>query len=106
MFDESVINDLICMLDENNVLAKSFRIVKDKYTCAGLRDVKMKLIGNRVSGGHTYNLPTIAEMTGLIVGDMGKLKHSRDIIAETQSSKLQRIHELHHSYLPMQYRLM
>ena len=94
------------MLDDNNVLAKSFRLARDRFAMSGLKDVKLKLIGNRNSDGRRYNLPSVGEVAGLIVGDVGTSENFRDIIVETQSGMLQRINELHPSYLPMQYPLL
>ena len=42
----------------------------------------------------------------LIVGDIEDLNEDRDIIIQTQSGELQRIHELHPLYLPLQYPLI
>ncbi|GJT67083.1 hypothetical protein Tco_1018563, partial [Tanacetum coccineum] len=49
--------------------------------------------------GRKYNLPTASEVAALIVGDFDSTKHKRDIILEEPGGDLQRISELHPSYL-------
>ena len=94
------------MLDEHNPLAQHFRSARDLLNSQMATDLKLRLIRRRGSDFHTYNLPTTSEIAMLIVGDIDDLNEDRDIIIQTQSGKLQRIHELHHLYLPLQYPLL
>ena len=68
-------------------------------------NIKLKLIANREKDGCTYNVPTIPEVAALIVDDFDA-NSKRYIIIETQHGQLQRIHELHFSYLALQYPLL
>lgn len=70
-----------------------------------MHDLRLKLISDRATDGRIYNLPTASEVAALIVGDVDT-PSNRDIILETQSRKLQRINELHASYLGLQYPLL
>uniref|UniRef100_A0A0R0EF43 ATP-dependent DNA helicase n=1 Tax=Glycine max TaxID=3847 RepID=A0A0R0EF43_SOYBN len=70
-----------------------------------LDEYNLKLIANREKDGRTYNVPTIPEVATLIVDDFDA-NSKRDIIIETQHGQLQRIHELHSSYLALQYPLL
>lgn len=94
------------MLDDHNVLAKSFRMARDKIVDDGHLDVKLKLIGRRCGDGRRYNLSSVSEVAALIVGDLDESLGNRDIIIESQTGQLQRINELHPSYLPLQYPLL
>ncbi|XP_074297343.1 uncharacterized protein LOC141628055 [Silene latifolia] len=47
-----------------------------------------------------------SEVAALIVGDIDETLEKRDIIIETRSGRLQRISELHPSYLSLQYPLL
>ena len=105
-FDALLIEDLKNMLDANNILVKSFRMAKDRIESSRCKEFKLRLIGSRNSDGRRYNLPTVSEVAGLIVGDIGPEEKYRDIIIETQSGTLQRINELHPSYIPLQYPLL
>jgi helitron helicase-like protein len=92
------------MVDEHNSLAKAFRMARDRFDCEGRNEnVKLKLIGKRSTDGRTYNLPTSNEVAALIVGDIGNCTEDRDIVIEKQNGQLQRINELHPSYLALQY---
>ncbi|OIT01076.1 hypothetical protein A4A49_59966, partial [Nicotiana attenuata] len=64
-----IVNDLKQMLDDNNVLAKSFRMVRDQFQEDRTSNVRLRLIGKRGSDGRRYNLPTVSEVAALIVGD-------------------------------------
>lgn len=94
------------MLDENNVLVKSFRMAKDKFVESEATEVKLKLIGKRGNDPRRYNLPSVSEVAALIVGDLDDAPQPRDIIVETQSGNLKRISELHACYLGLQYPLL
>ena len=86
------------MLDEYNVHAKNFRMARDRLADTQVDNVKLRLIAGREKDGRTYNLPNVSEVAALIVGDFDP-DSRRDIIVETQNGELQRIHELHSSYL-------
>ncbi|KAL5191869.1 hypothetical protein HKD37_04G011085 [Glycine soja] len=102
---EHIVSQLSEMLDEYNVHAKTFRMARDKFQDAQVDNIKLKLIANREKDGRTYNVPTVPEVAALIVGDFDA-NSKRDIIIETQHGQLQRIHELHSSYLALQYPLL
>ena len=89
------------MLDEYNVHAKSFRMMKERLKTEPVHDLKLVLISNINKNGRIYNIPLVFEVTTLIFGvvDIGS---KRDIIIETHNGKLQRIDELHTSYLRFQ----
>jgi len=93
------------MLDEFNVHAKSFRMARDRYRNQPFDDLKLRLIADRTKDGRIYNVPNVSEVAALIVGDVDTAS-GRDIIMEKQSGKLQRINELHTSYLGFQYPLL
>ncbi|CAA0806625.1 Unknown protein, partial [Striga hermonthica] len=101
-----IVSDLKKMLDRENVLVRSFRMVKDRMIDSGSFDVKLRLIGKRNRDGRRYNLPTTSEVAALIVGDLDENLGNRDIIVETQSGRLKRINELHASYLALHYPLL
>ncbi|KAG4909546.1 hypothetical protein JHK87_055662 [Glycine soja] len=86
--------NMLKLLDEYNVHAKSFRMVRDRLTDSQVDNVKLRLIAAREKDGRTYNLPNVSEVDALIVGDFDP-DSRRDIIVETQNGELQRIHELH-----------
>nr|XP_043639442.1 uncharacterized protein LOC122610526 [Erigeron canadensis] len=94
------------MLDDLNPLVKSFRMVRDCIKDNEWENVSLKLIATRKQDGRTYNLPTTSEVAGLIIGDIDSVLDKRDIIVRTNSGVLQRISELHPSYLALQYPLL
>ena len=94
------------MLDSCNPLVKSFRMVRDCFKQNDWQNVRLKLIGIRDKDGRVFNLPTAEEIAALIIGDFDGAFDKRDIIVQTQSGDLQRISELHPSYLALQYPLI
>ncbi|KHN42445.1 hypothetical protein glysoja_033913, partial [Glycine soja] len=102
---EHIVSQLSEILDEYNVHAKTFRMARDRLQDVQVNNIKLKLIANREKDGRTYNVPTVPEVAALIVGDFDA-NSKRDIIIETQHGQLQRIHELHSSYLALQYPLL
>jgi len=103
--DVDIVDKLTKMLDEFNVHAKSFRVARDRYREQPFHDLKLRLIADRNKDGRLYNIPTVSEVAALIVGDVDSAS-PRDIIMENRSGKLQRINELHTSYLGFQYPLL
>ncbi|CAH1439621.1 unnamed protein product, partial [Lactuca virosa] len=101
--DLQIIHDLKLMLDSNNVLVQSYRMVRDCFHDNPHIDLKLRLIGKRIQDGRTYNLLSASEVAALIVGDIDDSFQNRDIIVENSSGSLQRISELHPSYLALQY---
>ncbi|KAH9605570.1 hypothetical protein KSS87_016782 [Heliosperma pusillum] len=94
------------MVDENNVLAQTFRMARDRL-CADIDcDVSIRLISKRDTDGRTYNRPTTSEVAGLIEGDIGPNMEKRDIIVQKENGRLQRISELQPLYTPLQYPLL
>uniref|UniRef100_A0A0R0HCZ1 ATP-dependent DNA helicase n=1 Tax=Glycine max TaxID=3847 RepID=A0A0R0HCZ1_SOYBN len=89
-----IVSTLSQMLDEYNVHAKSFRMARDKLANTQVDNVKLRLIATHEK-----------DVAALIVGDFDP-DSRRDIIVETQNGELQRIHELHSSYLGLQYPLL
>ncbi|KAH1060734.1 hypothetical protein GYH30_004272 [Glycine max] len=100
-----IVSTLSQMMDDHNFHAKSFRMARDRLTDSQLDNVKLRLIAGHEKDGRTYNLPNVSEVAALIVGDFDA-DSRRDIIVETQKRELQRIHELHSSYLGLQYPLL
>ncbi|XP_052626960.1 uncharacterized protein LOC128133528 [Lactuca sativa] len=104
--DSDIIEDIKVMLDSNNVLVRSYRMVRDTFQKNSEVDMKLRLIGRREQDGRTYNLPTASEVAALIIGDISDSIEKRDIVVQTKNGCLQRISELHPSYLPLQYPLL
>ncbi|XP_016166002.1 uncharacterized protein LOC107608783 [Arachis ipaensis] len=94
------------MLDDNNVLVKAFRMVRESIGPDYTSTVKLRLFGKRGKDGRRYNLPSTNEVAALIVGDFDFTKTDRDIVVETHSGRLQRINQLNPAYLALQYPLL
>jgi hypothetical protein len=103
--DANTVANLGSMLDQHNVLAKSFRMARDRLKKGNVKDLKLRLIADRKTDGRIYNLPTVSEVAALIVGDVDE-GETRDIIVQEQNGKLERISEFHPSYLAYQYPLL
>ncbi|XP_076949475.1 uncharacterized protein LOC143622122 [Bidens hawaiensis] len=94
------------MLDSNNVLVQTYRMVRDYYKENPHLELKLRLIGNKQKDGRTYNLTTASEVAALIVGDIGDSLENRDIVVKTKEGSLIYISELNPSYLALQYPLL
>jgi hypothetical protein len=101
-----LVEDLLKVMDEHNVLVKSFRMVRDFCNVNQNVPVKLRLFRNRNFDPNTYNVPTVSEVAALIVGDFDSTEDGRDIVVRKYGGKLQRIHETHAKYIPLQYPLL
>ncbi|XP_058766444.1 uncharacterized protein LOC131640048 [Vicia villosa] len=88
--ETSIVAKLKSMLDEVNVLAKAFRMARDMFKANPYVELRLKLISDRHDDGRVYNMPTVAEVAALIVGDVDT-GEMRDIVDQYRSGKLQRI---------------
>ncbi|XP_019183747.1 PREDICTED: uncharacterized protein LOC109178665 [Ipomoea nil] len=101
-----VVHGIKQVLDEHNVLVKSFRMAKSFMESNPQSQIRMRLIGKRTKDARTYALPTTSEVAALIVGDIDPSMGQRDIVVESRSGVLKRISELNPAYLPLQYPIL
>ncbi|XP_035841352.1 uncharacterized protein LOC118488221 [Helianthus annuus] len=104
--DTEIIEYLKVMLDSNNQLVKTYRRARDRFFDNPHVDLKLRLKAKRTKDGRTYNLPTSSEVAALIVGDIEDALDNRDVIVDSKKDGLQRISELHPSYITLQYPLL
>ncbi|XP_057444727.1 uncharacterized protein LOC130736971 [Lotus japonicus] len=83
--EPGLVVDLLKMVDEHNVLAKSFRSVRDHVEEFDSNEVALRLFRNRVNDSNTYNLPSVDEVAALIVGDFDSSDCGRDVILRSTS---------------------
>jgi len=103
--DPSLVQDLLRLMDDHNILVKSFRMVRDFQLLNANVPVRLRLFRNRSSDARTYNVPDVDEVAALIVGDFESSEDGRDIVVKEKDGVLQRIHETHCKYMPLQYPL-
>ncbi|MCI20174.1 ATP-dependent DNA helicase PIF1 [Trifolium medium] len=68
--------------------------------------VQLRLFRNRTADVRVYNVPEISEVAALIVGDFDSSECGRDIVVREKDGHLQRIHETHSKFIPLQYPLL
>ncbi|XP_058729905.1 uncharacterized protein LOC131601957 [Vicia villosa] len=104
--DRTLVEDITKMVDDNNVLVKSFRKVRDHLQQNNTSNFCLRLFRNRTKDPRTHNLPSCDEVAALIVGDFQNLDPGRDIIVRKTSGHLVQIRETHASFLALQYPLL
>ncbi|XP_062189934.1 uncharacterized protein LOC133892964 [Phragmites australis] len=103
--DPSIVAGLQNMLDENNSLAKTFRMARDRFREEDYHDYTLRLIGKRDRNG-THSLPSASEVAALVVRDPTEESEGRDIIVEYKDMMPQRISEIHPKLMSLQYPLL
>ncbi|XP_028797692.1 uncharacterized protein LOC114753197 [Neltuma alba] len=104
--DDKIVDQIKKVLDEVNPFVKQYRLASSMINNGPHLDVKLRLISGRQHDGRTYNLPSANEVAALIMGDIDMNFSRRDVIVHELSGSLQRIDELHASYLPLQYPIL
>ena len=99
--DIELIVSLIHMIDEHNVVAKSFRRVRGFYEDHRSEIFSLRLFSHRSFDRRTYNSPSCDEIAALIVGDFDSSDQGRDIILRSIDGQLKRIYETHPLYWPL-----
>ncbi|XP_049362072.1 uncharacterized protein LOC125826778 [Solanum verrucosum] len=104
--ETEIVQGISEMLDEHNVLVKSFRMARDRYLEQPQAEFRMRILSERTQDGRQYNRPTASEVAGLIVGDLTDANFQRDVIVEHRKNGLQRITDLHPCFMSMNYPLI
>ncbi|PNY08607.1 ATP-dependent DNA helicase PIF1 [Trifolium pratense] len=104
--DPTLVADLLEVMDSYNKLVQSFRMVRDFCRVNSNVPVRLRLFQNRAFDARTYNVPAVDEIAALIVGDFDVSQDERDIVVRERGGLLQRIHETHSKYMPLQYPLL
>ena len=104
--DETIIEELIRMLDNHNPFVRKFRLARDKLREHGNKEFIIRIIGAREGDPVQYNLPTTDQLAMLIVGDFTLDTFKRDIVIETHSGQLHQISALHPAFMALQYPLL
>lgn len=99
--DSSIVDALVRMLDESNLLVKNFRMARDHFSGGNTHHLRLRLIGSRSTDGRVQNLPTCSKIAAIVIGDIGLDNTHRDIIVDYKEGGLQRINELHLSYMAL-----
>jgi hypothetical protein len=93
------------MLDDNNVLAKTFRMARDRFKEEDFNDATLKLIGKR-NRSDTNGLPFASEVAALVVRDPDEECVGHDIVVEYKNMVPQRISQVHPKFMSLQYPLL
>ncbi|KAI9077729.1 hypothetical protein K1719_040335 [Acacia pycnantha] len=101
-----IVDQIKKQLDEINPFFKQFCLATEMLYNPNQPSFKMCLIGNRKCDARTYHFPSALKVAVLIVGDTDINFNVRDVIPEAHEGTLQRINELHASYLPLQYPIL
>jgi hypothetical protein len=94
------------MLDEYNPLAREFRLARDRLEESGDEEFIIRIVGAREGDPVQYNLPTVDQLTMLVVGDFSLDTFQRDIVVQAKSGQLQQISSLHPAFMALQYPLL
>ena len=101
--DPTIVSGLQKMLDDNNILAKTFRMARDRFEEGDYHDYTLRILGKR---NGTHNLPSASEIAALVVRDPTEECEGRDIVVEYKDMVPQRISEIHPKFMSMQYPLL
>nr|AAK54292.1 putative helicase [Oryza sativa Japonica Group] len=104
--DQKTIASLLKMLDENNTLAQTFRMARDRFKEDDYHNYTLRLLDNRDQDGRQDNMPSASEVALLIVKDPTKKSYGRDIVLEYKDMRPKRISETHPKLMAMQYPLL
>ncbi|XP_028801017.1 uncharacterized protein LOC114756253 [Neltuma alba] len=104
--DNNIVDHIKKTLDDANPFVKQYGAVSSMIKNDQNTDVKICLISTRTKDGRNYNLPSTSKVVALIVGDIDMNFGRRDVIVHKLSGLLQRIDELHPSYLSLQYPIL
>ncbi|CAG8582983.1 4231_t:CDS:2, partial [Acaulospora morrowiae] len=106
---EGTLKALQQMLHTVNPYAQVFRQASMMLQIDDKQELRMVISPTTIAGRdpHCYNTPTAAEVAIIMVGDGEGEPGHRDIVVHTNAEgQLQRISEIHKSYMPLHYVLL
>ncbi|KAL9379457.1 hypothetical protein Peur_027939 [Populus x canadensis] len=106
VLDSEIVVGLINMLDSSNELVRLFCHARQRFGDAEVPEFKLRLIGKRDNDSRQYDDPSLNDIGGLVVGEIGHSRSDRDIIIESSSGTLQRISKLHPKFMALHYPLL
>jgi hypothetical protein len=101
--DPNIVSELQKMLDHTNILAKTFRMARDRFKEGDYHEYTLRILDKR---NGTHNLPSASEVAALVVRDPTGESEGRDIVVEYKNMVPQRISEIHPKLMSMQYPLL
>jgi hypothetical protein len=87
-------------------IVRLFCHARQRFGDAEVPKFKLRLIGKRDNELRQYDDPSLNDIGGLVVGDIGHSRSDRDIIIESSSGTLQRISKLHLKFMAFHYPLL
>ena len=78
-------------------------MARDRYLEQPESVFHLRLLTERRNNGRQYNTPTTSEVAGLIIDELTDANFQRDVIVEHRKNGLQRITDLHPSFMDMNY---
>lgn len=69
-------------------------------------EFRLWLISRRERDGRQYNIPSRLEVAALVVGNLGGERCKRDVVIEHRCRGLERVSDLHPSFMSLQYPLL
>jgi hypothetical protein len=105
--DPTTLNRLLTMMYNINPYVEMFKMARDMMATKGApMDLKLRFIVSRTKDACRYNVPTVDEVTALMVGDGFEVVNRCDVILAQQVGPFQRISELHVGYMALHYPLL
>lgn len=86
--DPHVVSALMEMLDEHNVLVRTFRIAAHRVCSPECPNLGIKIVGSESSDPGVYRPPVASELAALIVGDFTAERCKFDIVVQRQDGPM------------------
>ncbi|XP_014751337.1 uncharacterized protein LOC112268492 [Brachypodium distachyon] len=104
--DPDIVSSLLQMLNEHNVLVKTFRVASQRLQSPSCSDLATRIAGSDSADPNVYSPPMAPELAALIVGDFSGDKSKFDIVVQLQEGPLKQIFSLHPAIMSLQYPLL
>ena len=94
------------LLRSANPYIVSYRTAKQRIEEDESRTFGFRMLDPQLHDPRRYNRPTASEVAVIMEGDGTELRQGRDIVIQTHGNRLQRVSELHSSFLPLRFPLL
>ncbi|CAI0387106.1 unnamed protein product [Linum tenue] len=100
-----LLSSLLRMLDETNVLVKTFRRIRQELQHSSTPNLRLRIFGME-SRNRQYDLPTSNDVAALIPGDFIPDQKDRDIIVDHKNDGLKRISSVNPKFEALHFPLL
>ena len=105
--DRAIVSELQAWIGDHNPYAQGLKHSMERMAGQpAMNAIRIQTVRQDDRDSRRYNLPTVNEVAICFLGEEDEMNHGRDIVIQQKEGPLQRVSELHQSWLPLRFPLL